>query len=494
MLSVLLNKPLRQFLMLFVCIGLGALAVYSPLMLAGLLIGGLLIAVTLISPISAFALMLVLAPLRTLVATESAIQLPLDIGQITFVFFIIAMWWHRSIRHTRLHLPDSPVFLSVAIFTIATGLTVFSALSMQFWLTEWLKWVTMLVVIALVGHIGKARRWEMIVAVLISAGVANAIVGLYIFFGGSGADHLLINNRFFRAFGTFGQPNPFGGFLGLLLPIAMMSVYAYLIQIWNQWQISRQIKTISLIKLGYYGLASGIMLAGLIASWSRGAWLGFVVSVAVMAFCLPRKLWQSIVLSGTALALVMGLWFSDFIPASIQQRVLSSTEELFSFSDVRGVDITSSNYAILERLAHWQAAINMAEENPWLGIGLGNYEIAYEEYRLINWEFPLGHAHNYYLNILGEAGIIGFLFYVGMWLIIILITWRTRSHPDMLARSITVGLMGSWAYLSFHSLLDNLYVNNIFLHLGVMLGLLAMFYHQTQNSRQWGNYVSSNKH
>jgi len=490
------HKWMSQILLLLLCIGAGVAATVSPVALAIFIIAIVFVAVTGISPIAIFAVMLILAPLRTLIATESPFQLPLDIGQLTFVLYVIGWWWHRSIRHRQgLHLPfKSPIFLSVSAFTIATGLTAFSALSMQFWITEWLKWVTILVVIVLVMDAGRSRRWEILVTVLVAAGVANALVGLYIFFGGSGADHLIILNQYFRAFGTFGQPNPFGGFLGMILPIAIMSGYAYLMQIWNQWRILRKVNRDLLLKLSYYALATGIMLAGLVASWSRGAWLGFVVSVAVIAFCLPRKLWQSIALSGTALILVSAMWFGGLIPDSIQQRVLSSTEELFSFSDVRGVDITTVNYAIVERLAHWQAAMNMARENPYLGVGLGNYEVAYDQYRLANWKFPLGHAHNYYLNILAEAGIIGFLFYAGMWLVIVIITWQTRAHPDLLARSISVGLMGSWAYLSFHSLLDNLYVNNIFLHQGVMLGLLAMFYHQIQNSIQWGTYVSSNKH
>ncbi|MEO1645894.1 MAG: hypothetical protein AAFR67_11945, partial [Chloroflexota bacterium] len=98
---------------------------------------------------------------------------------------------------------------------------------------------------------------------------------------------------------------------------------------------------------------------------------------------------------------------------------------------------------------------------------------------------------NYYLNILAEAGIIGFLFYAGMWLCIVWVTWYGCQHPDVLMRSFVVGLMGSWAYLSFHSLLDNLYVNNVFLHLGVMLGLLALANHQRNKIIQRGYYVTS---
>jgi hypothetical protein len=54
-----------------------------------------------------------------------------------------------------------------------------------------------------------------------------------------------------------------------------------------------------------------------------------------------------------------------------------------------------------------------------------------------------------------------------------------RRHPDALARLVAVGLLGTWTYLGMHSLTDNLYVNNIFLHLGVMLGMLAVLYNQT---------------
>ncbi|MGJ3240417.1 MAG: O-antigen ligase family protein [Anaerolineae bacterium] len=471
----------------------GWITVHHPLPVLGILTGCVLIWAIGVTPLSVLTLLLILSPLRTLIATEANLALPLDIGQMLFIGLVVMWWWHAVIRHEwHLHLPHSPIFWAVALFTVVISWTTFSALSMQFWLTEWLKWVTVLVMIVLVIDLGQQRNWELMLIGLIGAGIGNAGIGLYIFFGGSGADHLLINEQFFRAFGTFGQPNPFGGFLGLLIPLAIMSTYGYGSRLWRTWEISSHIHPGLLLKLLYYGTGSFVMIAGLIASWSRGAWLGFVVSMAVIAFCLPRRLWQSLLLSGIAIVLVAGLWFSGFIPVSIQQRLLSSTEELLLFSDVRGVDITTSNYAIVERLAHWQAAINMAQENPWWGIGFGNYEVAYAEYRLINWNFPLGHAHNYYLNILGEAGMIGFLFYMGMWFTIVVITWFVRCHPDVLIRSLSVGMLGSWSYLAFHSLLDNLYVNNIFLHLGLMLGFIGLFYQKTQSSILWGTYVSNN--
>ena len=41
-----------------------------------------------------------------------------------------------------------------------------------------------------------------------------------------------------------------------------------------------------------------------------------------------------------------------------------------------------------------------------------------------------------------------------------------------------VGLLGTWTYLSVHSIFDNLYVNNLFLHIGLMLVIVAVLYNQ----------------
>ena len=298
--------------------------------------------------------------------------------------------------------------------------------------------------------------------------------------GGSGALHLLINNRFFRAFGTFGQPNPFGGFTGLLFPIAGMMGLAYLFISWQKWRDTKFLHLPSILIMGFYGASAGLLALGVIMSWSRGAWLSLGVSSLVVAVLLPKRWWQSLAIAGTIITLVGLLWFSGRFPTTIQDRINSATEELFTFNDVRAVDITSDNYAVIERLAHWQAALNMARYNPWLGVGIGNYEVVYDEYRLINWDEPLGHAHNYYLNVLAETGIIGAFCYVFMWLGLMWYTLQLRQHPDIIARSVGIGIIGTWTYLAIHSLTDNLYVNNIFLHIGIIIGLLATLYSQTR--------------
>ena len=230
--------------------------------------------------------------------------------------------------------------------------------------------------------------------------------------------------------------------------------------------------------LAVSAFAFTVILAALFASWSRGAWLGFAVSLAVMLVSWPRRLVKGMALALVFVAILGLFWSANLLPRSIVNRLTTAATDLFTISDVRGIEFYPSNYAVVERLAHWQAAINMAQDYPVFGVGLGNYATVYEEYRLINWEEPLGHAHNLYLNVLAEAGTVGLIAYVGFWLVIFRLTWTTRRHPDRMARSVAIGLLGCWTYITVHSVFDNLFVNNLFLHIGVLLSVLAILHRQ----------------
>ncbi len=141
---------------------------------------------------------------------------------------------------------------------------------------------------------------------------------------------------------------------------------------------------------------------------------------------------------------------------------------------MRGIDITDTNYAVVERLAHWQAAMGMANDNVWFGIGFGNYAAVYAEYALINWPDALGHAHNYYLTLLSEIGVVGLIAYLWVWTAVFIQTIRTINQTSGLWRGVALGLLAAWTALAVHHLVDKLYVNNIYIHLGVMLGLLQI--------------------
>jgi putative inorganic carbon (HCO3(-)) transporter len=162
------------------------------------------------------------------------------------------------------------------------------------------------------------------------------------------------------------------------------------------------------------------------------------------------------------------------LPGAIRSRLTDFAQQAQVF-DVRGVGINDANYAVLERLAHWQAAGEMIRYHPWTGVGFANYEPAYSQYALTSWPVPLGHAHNYYLNVGAELGLPGLLAYLLLWAAIVWQTLRARSVRRGLdwRRGLALGLLGAWTHLSVHNLFDNLYVNNTHLLIGALLGVLT---------------------
>ena len=219
-------------------------------------------------------------------------------------------------------------------------------------------------------------------------------------------------------------------------------------------------------------LVSIALGAALLMSWSRGAWMGFGAAVVVMTVALPRQARWGLLL--VAMLVVAGLFLhaTGLMPASVMARLTDFVQDV-QFKDVRGMGISNVNYAVIERLAHWQTALEMTRYNLYTGVGFGCYEPAYSRFALINWPIALGHAHNYYLNVVAETGLIGLAAYLFLWGAVFWQTWRVTRRAGGLWRGVAIGLLGVWTHLSVHHLLDNLYVNNVHLHVGVLLGLLA---------------------
>lgn len=461
----------------------GVLVAALPLTIAVALIGAVLLVILLfIEPALAVVMLLCVAPLKTLIETEATFQMPADTGQVALVV-VVGIWGLRKITDREAFVQSAHhhaigLYIGLAIFLGVTLLSLPSAYSFGHGISEWVKWAEITLLAYLVADFAE-KRWQWIVFGVLLAAVIQAIIGIYQFRGGSGAAHLwILNYRYFRAFGTFGQPNPFGALMGLTLPLALGTAWGYLISAWqHRRELARWKMDVALMAL--YGIMAGIILGGLLVSWSRGAWIGFAAAVVVMIWLTPPKLWQGTLAMVAVGGILVGLWSAGLLPTSVSDRITSFTEDFSGFKDMRGAVINDENFAVVERLAHWQAAVRMAEERPIFGVGFGNYEAAYEKFALVNWPLALGHAHNYYLNLLAETGLVGLIAYLVMGLIIIRLTFRAIQQASTpIERGMAVGLMGIWTHLSIHSLFDKLYVNNLFLVTGVLLGLLAVLVHQ----------------
>jgi len=500
------NGPVVTLLGLALALSAGLLLIQLP-PLDGVLVVLLVVVgvAALVEPMAGLVAALFLGLLRAYLRTEVP-QVPAQIGQI-FVALTVAAWLARGLARRNVRIPHPPLFLPLLVFFGAALISLWDAVDLPgYGVPELVKWAQILLVFLFVSYAltpsqagietrPTYRRLTWLLGALLVTGVFQAGVGAWQFaLRGDGPDHfaiLSLGDRFYRAYGTFEQPNPYAGYVGITLSLAIGVLIGTIgdretrrhgdteTRRRGDREARRYTPSPSPRRRTDLPLCSLVLVAVTVAlgaalamSWSRGAWLGFGVAMSVMAIALPRRARWGLLLVAVLVVVGLGLYATDLLPPSVTARLTGFTGYV-RFEDVRGVGINDANYAVIERLAHWQAALEMFRHNLWTGVGLGCYEPAYADFALINWPIALGHAHNVYLNLAAETGLIGLIAYLLLWVAVFWQTWRATRRARGLLRGVAIGLLGAWTHLSVHHLLDNLYVNNVHLHIGVMLGLLA---------------------
>ncbi len=380
------------------------------------------------------------------------------------VGLVLAAWLAKMVAVREIKTVHPPLLLPLLIFLGAILLSLTVTLSLQYSLKEVLKWLEVLGIYLFVVNVIGRREAKAIVLLILLAGISQALLGIYQFFGLVGPEWFLLFDRFMRAHGTFEQPNPYGGYLGLTLPLA----YSLLLASFKMQDTSNaRWLPASLV----YGVACAVMAAALIMTWSRGAWLGFIAAFIVMNVVRSRRAAAlfALVLILLSFAIVMG--GLQLLPEPVTQRFLDFLPFLEGV-DIRRVEVTPANFAVIERLAHWQAGWDMFSEHPWLGVGIGNYEPVYPAYALPRWDEPLGHAHNYYLNIAAEAGLVGLSAYLILWVAVFWQAWQAVRRTTGYWQGVAVGILGVLTHLAVHNFFDNLYVHGMYVHIAILLGLL----------------------
>lgn len=250
-------------------------------------------------------------------------------------------------------------------------------------------------------------------------------------FAQSVAEHpsLLVNisgTTVLRASGVFPDPHMFAFSLGMASPIAFA---LFLLT------SSPSKKRLSLV------LFSTIFLADLL-SFSRGGYVGLLFGGVFFAFAsgIMSRFSFKQRLGACALVLVVGatIMFSPF-----------GTRFLSSFSHADGSNV--------ERLRLWQEAVGHMAERPLFGVGLGNYPLLVKP--SASWRDPI-YAHNLFLDIAVEIGILGAICFIGLLLIPAKRAYAFfRSHKDAwLPLSIAAAIMVFFGHSLFETPLFSVHV------------------------------------
>ena len=329
-------------------------------------------------------------------------------------------------------------------------------------LKEGLKGLELMVAFAVAASVARTRRdLAIVVGALVVAAVAEAALGWYQFIGHVGPTGFLLSEGVLRAYGSFGQPNPYAGYIGLSIPLLFGLLLAKALPEKGGWLLAG---------------ALALLVGALVMSFSRGAWLAFA-GMAAVVLAAHRPRWAPAMVGiGIVGVAVLAIGAFDALPSVISGRLASLTQ-VFSIVDIRRDVPTDQNWAVFERMVNWQAAWDMFQANPWLGVGLGNFGVFFEQFALPPWRNYTGHAHNYYLNLLAEGGAIGLALYAIMmasWLALLAsVIRRRRTGDDALGYGVALGALGAVVALSLHNVFDNLYVHGMSVQVGLLLGLAA---------------------
>lgn len=319
--------------------------------------------------------------------------------------------------------PLPAVFLGISLMIVAAVVSAFQAIDPSQSISDIFLLITAAALLVAIVNICQTREQLLIVvggaiAGLLAAsaqGVYQQIFGVFSTLGFE-ANGQNLN----RIQGSFGHPNSYAGYLAILMPVAAMVA------------LTRELPG-RLRLLG--AVALGLAVPALIYSYSRGALASLIAGVLI---------WLLITRPKTAL----GVGFAVVLIAAVATP--ATVRERFSNSGGTSLRTDVAN-----------SAVDIYSGHPYAGVGIGNFQVAYEAHNFS--EFPgqrrLFHnqqllvptaAPSQYLNTLTEQGILGLVALAIFTLQTVILSYRVSKSRDPTTRGIGLGIgmaiMGAIVY------------------------------------------------
>ena len=172
--------------------------------------------------------------------------------------------------------------------------------------------------------------------------------------------------------------------------------------------------------------ALGCVGFGMYGNQSRGSWLFNMIMVPIVSLPYILKRFGCVV----AVLVVLGGIVWGF---STQPQYVARFESITN---------TTTDGSNLGRFDVWTSSINMFKDHPVTGVGIGQWRTIYEaSYRLPTENQHLYHAHNNFIQLLGEVGLLGLLgvlIFYGSIIVDNFVVWVKQRDPYSLCAMIAV--------------------------------------------------------
>ncbi|HYE14815.1 MAG TPA: O-antigen ligase family protein [Pyrinomonadaceae bacterium] len=294
---------------------------------------------------------------------------------------------------------------------------------------------------AALAFIDSPRRLRTVVRFVIIFGFVLAVYGLMQHFLSPSAIFWVRKPEQAEPFGPYINRHHFAGYMELVLALPLGLLFA--------GAVDRD-------RVLLYAFASAMMCIALVMTNSRGGMLSMLAEVSflvVVAAAVRRKGGGEERLEGAArvraAAKRVALGFA-MVAAVFAGVLYFGGEESLSrlVGSVNTADPTTG------RAHFWRGALQMVKDRPALGVGLGGFSAAYPRYDTSNGTYRLEQAHNDYLQILTDAGVVGgalgLLFLAGLFRMALS---RVQSR-DKFRRGVALGALAGCVGALVHSFFD----------------------------------------
>jgi O-antigen ligase len=344
------------------------------------------------------------------------------------VALLIWMAWQLTACEVRIRW--NPLFASMLVFfglilvqiAFHHSASLYDSLS-EFWLYIAYGILVFVAVQLLRADDGFILRFGKAMAVF---GSVYAVFAVFQGFTSGGRIYWLIKPRAGSVYGSYVNHNHYAGLMELLLPIALVLAFSGLV---------RGGKQVLLV------FAAMLMAASVFLCQSRGGMFAVIAETVFLAIFWMRQFSpRKSAAVFMAFCLVTALFLTWIAPQPVGDRI---------------TDIHDPARWLIHR-----DSIRMFAAHPFLGSGFGSFATVFPRYRAFYDGFFINHAHDDYLELLLETGLVGFG--VGMWFIVVLyreglrnLRPAKRSPAALISTAALAGCTGLLA----HSFIDfNLHI------------------------------------
>jgi O-antigen ligase len=311
-----------------------------------------------------------------------------------------AAWLVKLVRAPNKRVLHFPLLLPMATFYLASVLA--SATAADPWLSfkDLRNIFEPAFFFLLVNHVSGDERAATFSYILIAAATLMAVYGLM---------QSMAEGAAFRVHGTMSIYMTFAGILMLSALVVMAQLLFFPRGRW------------------FWGLVGSLalLIAALVMTHTRGAWIGFAAGAALILGCRQKRLLLALPVVAVAVFLAA--------PEAVRVRIRSIIDPQ---------DVTAR-----ERLYMWGSGVQIVRDHPWTGVGINGVKSVYQAYKHPNAvRDQRAHLHSNLFQIAAERGLIGVACWLWIWVAFYGQAWtifRVRGPDTPRASALVVGSLAS---------------------------------------------------